>query len=72
LEQGGVFVEHTGGLRTLSEPGGGASALRQLELAASATDHERLGVLQAELAALGPEREELETEWPATSELLES
>ncbi len=38
---------------------------------ASATDHERLGELQAELAALGPEREALETEWLATSELQE-
>ena len=43
----------------------------QGEMAASATDHVRLRALQAELAALGSERHELEAAWLESSEVLE-
>jgi ATP-binding cassette subfamily F protein uup len=39
---------------------------------ASATDHSRLGELQAELDALLTEREQLEASWLDTAEALES
>jgi ATP-binding cassette subfamily F protein uup len=42
------------------------------EMAASATDHGRLGELNTELQALVAEREELESEWLETSESLEA
>ena len=42
------------------------------EMAASATDHARLGELQADLDALAAERETLEADWLETSESLES
>ena len=41
------------------------------EMAASATDHGRLGELQAELSTLLADRERLEADWLAASELLE-
>jgi ATP-binding cassette subfamily F protein uup len=40
-------------------------------MAQSATDHDRLSALTADLAALGAERELLETQWLVASELLE-
>ena len=46
------------------------SALHE-QMAAHATDHERLRALTADLAALGDERERLETAWLEASELLE-
>ena len=42
------------------------------EMAANATDHDRLSVLTAEQTALGAEREQLEAAWLANSELLEN
>jgi ATP-binding cassette subfamily F protein uup len=42
------------------------------EMVESATDHERLRVLQSELKDLTAEREKLEADWLATSELLET
>jgi len=48
---------------------------REVELhdamAAAATDHGRLRTLQAELAALGAERDTLEASWLERSEALE-
>ncbi len=41
------------------------------EMAASASDHERLAALTADLSALAAERDQLESEWLVTSELLE-
>ena len=41
------------------------------EMEGSATDHKQLGVLTVELTALGSEREQIETEWLAASELLD-
>jgi ATP-binding cassette subfamily F protein uup len=41
-------------------------------MAASATDHSRLGELGSELEALAAERDELEGAWMETSELLEA
>ena len=46
-------------------------AALQLEMAVSATDHERLRELQAELAARAGEREQLEEAWMQTAEALE-
>jgi ATP-binding cassette subfamily F protein uup len=42
------------------------------EMAAAASDHSRLRALQAELEALGTERDELESVWLETSAVLES
>jgi ATP-binding cassette subfamily F protein uup len=42
------------------------------EMAAAATDHDRLRALDAELRALGTEREALEAAWLETSETLEA
>jgi ATP-binding cassette subfamily F protein uup len=42
------------------------------EMAAAATDHDRLRALDAELRALGAEREALEAAWLETSETLEA
>jgi ATP-binding cassette subfamily F protein uup len=39
------------------------------EMAASASDHERLAALTADLNALAAQRDELESEWLVTSEL---
>ena len=44
----------------------------QEEMAAAATDHVRLGALQAELEAARAERERLESAWLETSEALEA
>jgi ATP-binding cassette subfamily F protein uup len=41
-------------------------------MAASATDHERLRELQAQLAAQAGERERAEAQWLETAERLES
>jgi ATP-binding cassette subfamily F protein uup len=41
------------------------------EMAASASNHERLAALTADLSALAAERDQLESEWLVTSELLE-
>ena len=46
------------------------AALRD-EMAASASNHERLAALTADLSALTAERDQLESEWLVTSELLE-
>jgi hypothetical protein len=40
-------------------------------MAASASNHERLAALTADLSALAAERDQLESEWLVTSELLE-
>ena len=49
-----------------------SEAALQDAMAASATDHARLGELQAELEAQRAERERLETAWLETSEALEA
>ncbi len=56
--------------RALDRTGDRASALED-EMAANATDHARLGQLQAELEAVVRERELLEATWLETAETLE-
>ncbi len=57
--------------RALERVGEREAALNE-QMAASATDHDRLGALSAELTDLAAERETLEAEWLETSELLEN
>ena len=56
--------------RALEKLGDRETALHE-QMAASATDHARLGALQVELEALTAEREALEASWLEASELLE-
>jgi ATP-binding cassette subfamily F protein uup len=56
--------------RALERVGGREAAL-QADMASSATDHVRLGELQAALEAARAERERLEAEWLEAAELLE-
>jgi ATP-binding cassette subfamily F protein uup len=56
--------------RALDRLGEREAALHD-EMAASATDHERLRALDDELRALGAERDELEAAWLETAETLE-
>jgi ATP-binding cassette subfamily F protein uup len=56
--------------RALDRLGEREAALHEA-MAASATDHARLGELTAELRALVAEREELEAAWLQTAESLE-
>jgi ATP-binding cassette subfamily F protein uup len=57
--------------RALDRLGEREAALHE-QMAASATDHARLGELTGELRALTAERDELEAAWLQTSELLEA
>ncbi len=57
--------------RALGRLADGEAALHEA-MAASAADHGRLGELQAQLEALTAERDQLEAEWLATAESLES
>ncbi|MEY2533799.1 MAG: transport system ATP-binding/permease protein [bacterium] len=57
--------------RALDRLGEREAALHE-QMAASATDHARLGELTAELRALTAERDDLEAAWLQTSELLEA
>ncbi len=56
--------------RALEKLGDREAALHE-QMAASATDHARLAALQADLDALGAEREQAEAAWLEASELLE-
>jgi len=57
--------------REIERVGDREAALHE-EMAANASDHERLRELTARLAELGAQRERLEGEWLAASELLEA
>ena len=57
--------------RAIDKLAGREAALHE-QMAASATDHERLSELQAELQASVAEREQLEATWMATAEALEA